>query len=210
MQIQPLQSLSFARYGRVVEGIDFTELVLALLACAESDPQPGYRPSVPQLEALPVFSLLQRGFFGGMPIQLGLEQGENTRLNALGYHRSSELLIAAQPCVLLLGHRADIRGGRYDTAELEAFLVPTGMAVELYGTTLHNTPCRASEEPYCNAVVLPRGTNLPLAPFAPRTGEDAYLFAQNRWLLAHSDSEAARRGAYIGLVGENIDLAGSV
>lgn len=210
MQIQSLQQPAFGRYGALVTDIDFTELILTLLDCVEQPDLPGYQPSVPQLEALPIFGLLQERFFGGQPIQIGLGQGSNTRLNGLEYHRSSELIVAAQPNILLLGHRGDIRGGRYDTAQVEAFLMPAGTAVELYCTTLHFTPCRASEENYCNAVVLPRGTNLPLAPFSPATQEEQYLFANNKWLLAHSDSAVARNGAYIGLVGENLDVAGQI
>ena len=37
--------------------------------------------------------------------------------------------------------------------------------------------------------------------------EDRMLWARNKWLLAHPESDEAESGAYIGLTGENIDLA---
>ena len=33
------------------------------------------------------------------------------------------------------------------------------------------------------------------------------MTARNKWLLAHPDSEEAKNGARIGLVGKNIDIA---
>ena len=33
------------------------------------------------------------------------------------------------------------------------------------------------------------------------------LFAANKWLLAHPDAPEAKNGAYVGLTGENIDIA---
>ena len=33
------------------------------------------------------------------------------------------------------------------------------------------------------------------------------MTARNKWLLAHPDSSEAASGAYIGLTGENIDIA---
>ena len=37
-------------------------------------------------------------------------------------------------------------------------------------------------------------------------GDDAYLWACNKWLLAHPDSSEAKTGAHIGLTGKNIDI----
>ena len=49
---------------------------------------------------------------------------------------------------------------------------------------------------------------LPICPvFEAVTPEDALLRARNKWLLAHPESREAAAGAYIGLTGENIDIA---
>ena len=37
-------------------------------------------------------------------------------------------------------------------------------------------------------------------------GDDALLWACNKWLLAHPDSAEAKAGAYVGLTGENIKI----
>ena len=43
---------------------------------------------------------------------------------------------------------------------------------------------------------------------ASEMGEtDAYGWGCNKWLLAHPDAPEAAQGAYVGLVGENIDIA---
>ena len=38
-------------------------------------------------------------------------------------------------------------------------------------------------------------------------GDDARLWACNKWLLAHPDSAEAAQGAYVGLTGINIDIS---
>ena len=86
-------------------------------------------------------------------------------LNALEYHRSSEANVAATDVILLLGQQSDITDDfKYDTAQLEAFFVPAGTAVELYATTLHYTPIGTKENDYAfkTGVILPFGTNFPL------------------------------------------------
>ena len=37
-------------------------------------------------------------------------------------------------------------------------------------------------------------------------GDDALLWACNKWLLAHPDSAEAKAGAYVGLTGENVKI----
>ena len=41
----------------------------------------------------------------------------------------------------------------------------------------------------------------------PVNEEDKWLRACNKWLLAHKDAAEASDGAYVGLTGENIDIA---
>ena len=59
---------------------------------------------------------------------------------------------------------------------------------------------------YKRQVVLPQDTNLPLSQAPQKEGEDALLFAKNKWLIAHPQSGLDQDGAFIGLVGENIAL----
>ena len=143
-----------------------------------------------------------------MPIQIGWCNGHNTKLNCLEYHRDSELNVGVQDFILLLAKREEMADGRLDTGKVEAFLCPAGTLVEVYATTLHYAPCHCDgDKGFRVLVALPWGTNTARPVMKPRTPEDAYLTACNKWLLAHPDSDEARGGAKVGLTGENIDIS---
>ena len=61
-----------------------------------------YVPSVEELEALDVAKALQNKGFGGIPIEIGYCNGHNKKLNAVEYHRSSEINVAVTDLVLLI------------------------------------------------------------------------------------------------------------
>lgn len=210
MEIQSVFSSRFSEYGRVLTSLDVTELLQVLRDTTEK-PQDGvvYVPSHAPLETLPVCTALQDRIFGGMPIQIGYCNGTNTKLGCLEYHRDSEINITAGEMVFLLAREQDIQNGQLSTRRVEAFRAPAGAVVELYATTLHYAPCDGKRgEGFRVAIVLPRGTNLeaPALP-TPKSGEDALLWARNKWLLAHADSQEASQGAFVGLIGENPDIA---
>ena len=204
MKIQKVTDDTFGRYGAVVTGYDLSGIFQVM----ERTPLTGevvYVASVEELEALPEAERLKNRAFGGLPIQIGYCNGGNHALNALEYHRSSEINIAVTDMILLLGARQDIEAdGTYDTSLAEAFLVPAGTVVELYATTLHYAPCTAADGGFRCVVVLPAGTNTALTFAAGDAGEDRWITAKNKWLLAHE--EAGIEGAFCGLKGENIRL----
>lgn len=203
MEIYPITHERFKKYGKVVENIDFAELISKM----QETPLPEnviYEPSVNELESLEVFNQLQTVAYGEMPIQIGYCNGNNYMLNALEYHRSSEINVGATDAILLLGSQQDITEDfTYDTSKVEAFLLPKGCAVEIYATTLHYAPCNAEEQGFRVVIILPKGTNYPLEK-AHREGEDCYLSATNKWLLGHADSNELPEGMPAALVGENI------
>lgn len=204
MELKKVTDDSFRVYGKILESYDFSGLLRAM----EDTPIPEdvvYVPGEKCLEAEPAAGELERRAYGGLPIQVGYCNGHNLKLNALEYHRSSEVDIAASDLILLLGRQQDIREDfTYDTENVEGFFVPAGTAVELYATTLHYAPCQAGEEGFRCVIVLPEGTNheLDLAPAAE--GEQKLMTAKNKWLIAHEDAGIA--GAFCGLKGENISL----
>lgn len=207
MEIQAVTSSAFRKYGRIVSGIDFTELLEAMKATPTPDGVV-YEPSVPQLEAAEgVFQALRDRVYGGLPIQIGYCNGDNHTLNAVEYHRSSEINVACTDMILLIGMQQDIDPDtfEYDTSKMEAFLVPAGTAVEVYATTLHYAPI-SSDGKFRVVVVLPKETNEPLTFTPGKEGEDALLFARNKWLIAHPESGLEKDGAFIGLKGENITI----
>ena len=212
MIIKNVRDKEFKKYGKVVEGYDWTELLNTL---NEVSPKPEagtvYKPGDEALEALPIYQELTDRMYGGMPIQIGYCNGSNTRLNCLEYHRDSEVDVAADDIVLLVGSEQDIENGLYDTSKVEAFLCPKGTGVELYATTLHYAPCEAKAGAgFRVIIVLPKGTNTEKPAYEPQCEEDYWMTARNKWLLAHPESSEAAKGARVGLVGINIDIKNSI
>ena len=204
MMIYDVADSRFKKYGRVLENLDVTELVKKM---EETVLPTGvvYEPSVDMLEALPVYSVFQNAVYGELPIQIGYCNGHNNKLNAVEYHRSSEINVAATDMILMLGWQQDIKEDfTYETKLIEAFLVPQGVAVELYATTLHYAPCGVDGKGFRGVVVLPKDTNLPLS-VSHEKGEDKLITAKNKWLIGHKDG-GLDEGAFIGLIGENVTI----
>ena len=211
MEIKKVTDAAFKKYGRVISHVDVAELVAAL----KETPIPAdvvYEPSVESLEKLPVREELSSVIYGEMPIQIGYCNGHNKKLNALEYHRDSEINIAAEDAVLMLGSLQDVDADfTYDTSKLEAFLVPAGTAVEIYATTLHYAPCHVEDGGFQVAVVLPKGTNYELKTAHAKVengkapNEDALLAAVNKWLIGHAEG-GLPEGSFLGLKGENLSL----
>lgn len=204
MEIKEITAPAFRRYGRILQNIDFSDLVEALNAKTPMPETVVYKPSEKELEALPVYKELQTKTYGELPIQIGYCNGRNYLLNGLEYHRSSEINVAGTDAILLVGSQQDISDDfTYDTSLIEAFLLPRGTAVELYATTLHYAPCSAGKQGFQVAIALPRGTNLPLEE-RHEGWEDRLIAAKNKWLIGHAEG-GLPEGSYIGLKGKNID-----
>lgn len=203
MKINKVTDPEFRKYGRVIDGYDFSKLIKAM----EHTPLPEdviYEPSIEELEATDVAIDLKMRIYGELPIQIGYCNGHNSKLNALEYHRSSEVNIAATDMILLLGSREDVEDDfTYDTSKVEGFFVPEGTAIEVYATTLHYAPCGVDGQGFKCVVVLPKGTNLDVVN-THATAEDKLLAASNKWLIAHEDAHID--GAFNGLRGENITV----
>ena len=205
MEIKKVTDPSFKKYGKIIEGIDFSEILKNL----EPLPMPAegveYFPGVKELESTPATKIISESLYGGMPIQIGMCNGHNKALNAVEYHRDSEINVALYDMVLLIGELKDVTEDfKYDTSKIEAFLVPAGVAVEMYATTLHYAPCHVEDTGFKAVVVLPKGTNYDLTFKNSNTKEDKLLTAVNKWLIAHEDAKID--GAFNGLVGENITI----
>ncbi|MCD7993425.1 MAG: DUF4867 family protein [Clostridia bacterium] len=205
MTVRKVTDPAFKAYGRVITGYDFSGLLKAM----EHTPLPEdviYIPSLPEMEALPDAKELERRIYSQMPIQIGCCNGHNKKLNAVEYHRDSEVDIAVDDLILILGKQQDIEEDHtYDTSRMEAFLVPAGTAVEVYATTLHYAPCHVKDEGFRCVIVLPKGTNLDLEPVEVKDPEDRLLFARNKWLIGHAEGGLPEE-AFIGLKGENLSV----
>lgn len=204
MVIQKVTDAAFGRYGRVIEGLKCGDIIEKMGATPVPE-DVTYVASVPELEACGSAKDIAYSLYGGMPIEIGYCNGHNTYLNAVEYHRDSEINIAVKDLVLLLGQEQDIEADySYDTSKIEAFLVPAGTIIEVYATTLHYAPCHVSDEGFQCVVVLPKGTNTDIEKGEDKTPEDKLLFARNKWLIAHEDAKI--EGAFNGLKGENLHI----
>ena len=107
MEIQKVTDTAFAKYGKVMSDIPVERILKEM----EHTPLPEdviYVPSVEALEVLPDAVAVREKGFGGLPIQIGYCNGSNVKLNALEYHRSSEIDIAVTDLILLLGCQQDL------------------------------------------------------------------------------------------------------
>lgn len=206
MEIKKITDESFKQYGRVLtDNYEAAELIAALNKKEAPVDSVVYVPSVEEFEALTVGKLIKDRFFGGIPTQIGYCNGTNNKLNAVEYHRSSELGVAATDLVLLLGKQQDIKDDfSYDSSKIEAYFVPEGTVYEMYATTLHYAPCSAEGKPFRNIVALPKDTNTDLTDHDIIVKEDKLKTAKNKWLIAHKD--AGIEGAFNGIVGENVTI----
>ncbi len=211
MEIKSVFDKEFTRYGQVHEGYELDGLLAAMETIPLPDEGTSYQPAIPELEAQSVFHQFEENAYGGMPVQLGMCWGRNTKLNCLEYHRDSEFNVGTGDFILLLAKQDEIVDGVIDTSKVKAFRVPAGVLVEVYATTLHYAPCHVNEaEGFRVAVALPQGTNGPRPELEPITVEDKLLWARNKWLLAHADSAEAKQGAAVRLAGINLDIANDI
>ena len=206
MRIQNVADDAFRRYGKVLEGYDFTELLKEM----KHTPVPEdvtYVPSVEEMEALPVAKELQNKGYGGLPIEIGYCNGHNKKLNGLEYHRSSEINVAVTDLVLLIGHQQDVeKDFTYDTSKVEAFLVPAGTAIG-YGATFvtdHETVVATIPIGYGDGyprALSNKGSILIHGKKAPILGR----ICMDQTMVDISDIPEAKEGDEVVVIGKNGD-----
>ncbi len=202
MNIYSIKDEKFKKYGRPIDAPYYEKLKSA----ANTLPLPlgatSYRASEDALED-PDTLLYYKNFFGGLDVQIGYCRGENHLMNALEWHKSSEVAVALSDMILLLGDMRDMKDGQYNSGDLKGFLVKEGQSIELYATTLHFCPISVDNTPFKNVVILPRGTNTPL----DMPASDKRLISKNKWLIIHPDFKAQLElGREVAILGENIKI----
>ena len=206
MQIKSITDEAFKKYGRVLK-IEVPDLLDRLARTPVTDGVE-YVASAPELEACSEREAIQNSVDGGMPIQIGYCNGTNHTLNAVEYHRDSEINIPLDGAILLIGSESDVEDDfTYDTGKMEAFEAPAGAVVELVATTLHYAPMNAQgKDDFRVVIILPEGTNTEPPVLSGTFPEDKLMTAKNKWLIAHPESGEAKGGAFAGLKGENLTI----
>ena len=203
IKLYSVNSEEFKTFGRVITGLDTSEIIKAAEKISRPALGSAYTPSEESFEKLSTSKEIENKFFGTLPSQIGYCHGHNSLLNAAEWHMSSEINIAVTPLVLILGHIWDIENGKTDSSKFKAFYLPAGTVAEVYSTTLHFCPCEVEKGGFGCIVGLPLGTNTPLETET----SDPLLFRKNKWLIAHNDNKALiSRGVLPGISGENFKI----
>ena len=100
LNIYEVTDEKFRKYGRIMNGLDVAPLV-DVMKTIDLPQDVIYEPSVRALEMLDVFKDLQNRVYGELPIQIGYCIGNNHKLNAVEYHRNSEINIGITSITLL-------------------------------------------------------------------------------------------------------------
>ena len=109
MKMIPVTDPSFREYGQILTGYDVEPLLKELeRVTPQSTAGTDYVPCQKEFMDLPLAKEISDNAFGGMPIEIGWCNGYNTMLNALEYHRDSELNVGTQDFVLLLARRGPL------------------------------------------------------------------------------------------------------
>jgi hypothetical protein len=203
IEMYSVESKEFAPYGRVINGLDITEIMNVAETIEMPENGSVYMPYLVAFETLPIAAEIRDMLYGEMDTQVGYCYGHSNFLNGLEWHSSNEINIATTPMVLILGLVTELKDGKIDSSKLKAFYVPKGCVIEVYSTTLHFCPCEVEETGFGCVVALPTGTNIPLE----RESKDKLLFRKNKWLIAHNENEALiSKGVASGISGENIKI----
>lgn len=200
MKIYSIHDKEFLQYGKVLDGVFYDALKQASDEISVPEEGSAYRASEVSFERTDIVEYY-RNCFGGMDVQIGYCWGRNNALNALEWHKNSEIALALTDLIMLFGDLREMEEGKYDTSNIKAFLLKNGESIEIYATTLHFCPIGVHGNVFKNVVILPRGTNTPLEI----PSSDKMLISKNKWLIIHPDfKKQVELGRVIGITGENI------
>lgn len=202
-----VQDPEFAPYGRVLDVGDPSALAAVLGDTVIPENGNTYCANDESLIAQDAVACIRRAVFGGMPVEAGFCNGHGFTMNAMEYHKCSEVNFSTTGCVLLLALPSQLHDGYLDSNEVVGFYLPPLTAIEVFPLVLHYAPCRTEASGFNCLVVLEKGVNSPINHAdAHGTGEEKLLWAVGKWLTAHVDSANAAKGAFPGITGPNWEL----
>lgn len=208
-EIRDVRDPGFATYGAVHPQVQVPEMRRFLYENTQMPETEFYQPCAQELMELDEALQFTQFAYGEVPCQVGYYNGWPTTLNALEYHKCSEVLVEFEPAVLIVGHIWDIHQDTVAAEDLKFFYVPAGLCVELYATTLHFAPCMATSRGVRQIVCQSATTNTLLhhPERVDSHGENKYLYERNKWVLIHPEAKALfRDNAFLGISGENLSV----
>lgn len=209
LKILSIHDDAFRRYGKILNShlfLDMFDYLENHTVIPETENNyvahdPNFLKFINQSDAI-------SNLFGNIDVQYGYVNGNNSKLNALEYHKSSEVNLALTPLVLMLARVGDITNHQISSDQIEIFYVPKRCVIEIYPQTLHFSPCKVSDEGFKCGVILPYGTNMEFISNKQIVHDEDYLlFKTNKWILVHQDHQKfISLGAHAGLIGTNIEI----
>lgn len=208
-EIRSVFDASFAEYGCVHDGVSVPRMEAFVRSMPMTDDEFYVACSDELMSMGSETDYIVDTLYGQAPVQIGYYSGHAHKLNAVEWHKCSEILILFEDVVLILGKLTDIVNGTFDTAKAAYYFVPAGTCVEIYATTLHWSPCQAGPNGVRQVVVQIKGTNTPLErPVRRGEGMNDLLLERNKWVLIHEEARSSMPpAAHVGIVGENPEIA---
>lgn len=207
--IKSVSDPEFATFGTVHPHIRVPQMREHLYSTRQMPAEEVYEPCADDLMDMEEAIFFKQFAYGETACQIGYYSGFGSKLNALEYHKCSEMLVEFEPCVLILGHIWDVKDYTIEAAKLELFYVPADTCVEVYATSLHFAPCMATAAGVRQVVCQTATTNTDLHHPERMTedGENRMLLQRNKWVLIHPEA-AANFGpnAVQGILGKNISV----
>ena len=205
LKIYKVTDKEFIPYGRVLNNLSTDEIIEVANKIPMPETGSMYVPELEEFMKTKAAKEMEEDCYGEMPTQVGYCYGSSNKLNAVEWHKDSEINIATTPLVLILGKVQDIVDNKIDSSTFKIFYLEKGDAVEVYATTLHFCPCQVLKTGFGCVVGLPKRTNIPLQ----NEHDDKVLFRKNKWILAHVENEGLiGRGVLPGVTGENYEIKG--
>lgn len=208
-QIFSIEDPEFATYGKVHPQVKVPKMREYVYRNKEMPEYEVYEPCCEELMKMDEAVYFTQFAYGETACQVGYYSGFCSKLNAVEYHKCSEVLVEFEPAVLILAHIWDIEDQKIDAAKFQLFYVPADTCVELYATTLHFAPCMATRAGVRQVVCQTDTTNTDLhhPERMNAEGENRLLYQRNKWVLIHPEAaDSFSENAVQGITGENISV----
>lgn len=117
IEIFDVTSEEFTTFGRIIKGMDVTEIITEAKKIEMIGNDSNYKPSVEAFEKLNIAGEIKIKLFGESEIQVGYCWGYNSIFGATEWHTSSEINIAVTDLLIIVGHVWDVKDNTIDTSK---------------------------------------------------------------------------------------------
>lgn len=203
IKLYDVNSPEFSVYGVLYPNYDISRIKTILTSLPLPESGSRYLQSIEALEKEETIQSIGKDIFAGLPINAGATIGYTTDFSAVEFHQSSEVNIALDDVILVLGQRQLLEVNQtFDPhTEGKAFYIPAGSVIELFNTTLHYAPVEVFEHGYRVVVVVVEGTNTALP--SDFHSQNPRVVKKGKFQVVHpSRKDKIAQGYQVGMSGE--------